>query len=540
MHSDNSQNSPAPVLWSDAARRLITPNNAKIPSGIWLLLAIGLGARLVAAYYGHWYWRADELFQYLEQAHRAIFGYGYIPWEYRYDARSWLVAGLVFPPLLLAKWLGIDQPEIYATMVNSWNALLSMSIPIGSYLTARRLFSEQTARFALLFTCLWYEFIVLAPRTISESYATFFFMAALAAGAGQNRTRWLLAGFLLGMCISLRLHYLPVAGLLTLLWLWRLPLSLSAVGFAGGFAALLLFGAVDWLTAGQWWGSAVNYYEYVNILFKVGLDSIPDEFLFVHQLLFLRHLFVASAGIYLILIPLMLVYSRRLWPVAFLIIPPFIIYNLLKPRDYSNIFIFLPLFWLLAAELFTILKQKSTRLSRAASGIIACVSLAGLFGWLPSVARLSLPTANYFTSAPLVEATYRANRLIEKKDNTVLVWLVNETILYSGGFYALHLNIPTLFLSGTRTHDKKHQALWDEADVHMRDFATHIITYPAFTDIQESFDEVKLTENYSLYINRKAPTYPVADKWVYDYINPGLEEETRLPARELTPYNPDL
>ncbi len=33
---------------------------------------------------------SDEFGQYLEQAHRLVFGYGLVPWEYRADMRSWL------------------------------------------------------------------------------------------------------------------------------------------------------------------------------------------------------------------------------------------------------------------------------------------------------------------------------------------------------------------------------------------------------------------------------------------------------------------
>src|SRR3546814_19543031 len=33
----------------------------------------------------------DEVIQYLEQAHRLVFGYGVITWEYRYGMRQWLL-----------------------------------------------------------------------------------------------------------------------------------------------------------------------------------------------------------------------------------------------------------------------------------------------------------------------------------------------------------------------------------------------------------------------------------------------------------------
>ena len=37
----------------------------------------------------------DAIFQYLEQAHRIVFGNGIVPWEYRYGIRSWLIPGFI-------------------------------------------------------------------------------------------------------------------------------------------------------------------------------------------------------------------------------------------------------------------------------------------------------------------------------------------------------------------------------------------------------------------------------------------------------------
>ena len=54
------------------------------------LLAAAVALRLVAfnSYSAH---HPDELFQYLEQSHRIVFGYGFVPWEFREFIRSWLI-----------------------------------------------------------------------------------------------------------------------------------------------------------------------------------------------------------------------------------------------------------------------------------------------------------------------------------------------------------------------------------------------------------------------------------------------------------------
>ena len=49
----------------------------------------------------------DEIMQYLEPAHKAVFGNGVTYWEYFYGARQWLVPGLAAAvPSLLKAILG--------------------------------------------------------------------------------------------------------------------------------------------------------------------------------------------------------------------------------------------------------------------------------------------------------------------------------------------------------------------------------------------------------------------------------------------------
>ena len=51
--------------------------------------------RVGVAVSSDWIYRSDELVQHLEQAHRLVFGYGIVPWDYHYGARNWLA---IMPP----------------------------------------------------------------------------------------------------------------------------------------------------------------------------------------------------------------------------------------------------------------------------------------------------------------------------------------------------------------------------------------------------------------------------------------------------------
>ena len=45
----------------------------------------------------------DEIYQYLGQAHRLVFGHGYIPWEFRVGLRSWLIPLALAVPMAAAR-----------------------------------------------------------------------------------------------------------------------------------------------------------------------------------------------------------------------------------------------------------------------------------------------------------------------------------------------------------------------------------------------------------------------------------------------------
>src|SRR5580698_3158631 len=48
----------------------------------------------------------DEIYQSIEQAHRLVFGYGMVPWEFRDGARSWVFPGLLAGAIKFATWFG--------------------------------------------------------------------------------------------------------------------------------------------------------------------------------------------------------------------------------------------------------------------------------------------------------------------------------------------------------------------------------------------------------------------------------------------------
>ena len=228
------------------------------PQKLWRWFFPGLVAafalRVIVGLSNDFLIRPDELYQYLEQAHRWVFGYGQVHWESRFGVRTWLLPAIAALPLWLCKILGLGHPDIYIPAVRIWHALLSMSIPVGLYFFSRRTISETTARLAFLVGCFWHEFVIFGTHAVAEQYATWMFFTALALVSPlAKKPQLLMVGFFLGLTGALRFAYLPIVGIFGLALLFAYPWRQWLVIVAGGLLALIVWGAVDYLSWGRWW-----------------------------------------------------------------------------------------------------------------------------------------------------------------------------------------------------------------------------------------------------------------------------------------------
>src|SRR5260370_41077903 len=88
--------------------------------GLLILLASLLAGAVLRAWLSFHddgiYW-PDEIYQSLEPAHRLVFGYGLIPWEFLQGARSWALPALVAGLLKGSGWFGAAGPRPYLYVV---------------------------------------------------------------------------------------------------------------------------------------------------------------------------------------------------------------------------------------------------------------------------------------------------------------------------------------------------------------------------------------------------------------------------------------
>ncbi|HEU4577093.1 MAG TPA: hypothetical protein VFS67_02490 [Polyangiaceae bacterium] len=210
------------------------------------------------------YW-PDEIYQSLEQAHRLAFGNGFIPWEFRDGARSWLLPGLIAGVWRVAAALGVHSS---LTLVELARGLTVLGSAASLWLSARlcaRLSSPRAGFIAVLVLAVLPASVVFGYRTLSESLsAPLVVLAALALLDGIPR-RTCAAAVCIALATLLR-YQNALFGLVFLLWLGGERRRRDVIlYFATGVATLLAGGLLDWATWGRPFHSLIAYVDF-NLL----------------------------------------------------------------------------------------------------------------------------------------------------------------------------------------------------------------------------------------------------------------------------------
>ena len=176
-----------------------------LPSIFWLILLAALLARAAAfSLYGTHH--PDEAFQYLEQAHRLVFDYGLVPWEYRFHIRSWLIPLLLAGPMALGEAL---QPggTLYLWLPRLFVAAINLTPVIAAWFLGARS-SPRHAIVAMVVAALWVESVLFSVQTLSESLSVACFLAGAALlGPGPSQRRIGAAGAMFALAGLLRYQF---------------------------------------------------------------------------------------------------------------------------------------------------------------------------------------------------------------------------------------------------------------------------------------------------------------------------------------------
>jgi hypothetical protein len=431
--------------------------------GIHLVALAGLVLRLALAFGSDTIHHPDETFQYLEQGHRLTFGYGYIPWEYRFGVRSYLIPLGISALLSACRALHIDDPLYYGALVKVVCCLVSTSLVYALYTVGRRLASEEAGRLAALFACFWYELLYFAHRPTPEMFATCCLTGALACLlCSSDDRRPLFFGMLAALAAALRLQYLPVVVLLCgyAAFLWPRKEALKALG--GLLFVFAVAGIIDYLVWGTFLVSYYNSYLY-NVTYNISAMFGTERWQYYPVIIL-----IGSAGMLPLLAGLGLFRFRTVWLPLACIAGIVVSHALIPHKEYRFIHAAIPLLLVVAAIAVTDLSARFVTPGRrqfcrmVAISVLAVISLAGLAGALPYEKRI-YPRQLYEHEPGL-----QAYRFLYRETELTAVLNTYAPWWETGGYYVLHRDVPVYGLD----HLENSQVPWDG----FGDVVSHIVS----------------------------------------------------------------
>ena len=370
----------------DAVRRFL--DERRLSLAILLgALGAGLALRLWLAFADAGVYWPDEIQQALEPAHRLVFGYGLLPWEFLLGGRTWVLPGLVAVLMKIATLVGLSEPGGYVPFIRVAFVGLSALTVWATYLLARAMGAGRVASaiggaaFALSAPAIYFS-----PRPLSESATALPVVLAWVLFVRRPGRRW-------DVAVGISLLFLATLirfqnGLFLLTWLGALALRrdwarlrLSGITTAGWVVA---YGLFDHLTWGGWFHSFVVYVTWggwIVSIFPSLADSIPRVVLGLDDFgwWYYPAVFFSSMGLASVLIGALAVAAaaRRdfgtrtvLVTTALFIFAP----SLLKHKEFRFVFIAIPLACALAAVGLEVVRER--RWTAAYTGAAVAVVLA--------------------------------------------------------------------------------------------------------------------------------------------------------------------
>lgn len=196
-----------------AASRLSSPSPNVL---LALVLFAAFALRMVCGLHFINLNHTDEIFQYMEPAHRAVFGYGIEAWEFQQGGRSWLVPGVV-AGIMKAASIVADDPRIYLGAIATVMSALSLAVVVAAFRWGYGFFGKTGALITATIAGTWPELVYFAPKPLTDVIGTdAFVLAALAVYPDSDRRprrAFILAGFLLGLAFVIRFQIAPVYAL---------------------------------------------------------------------------------------------------------------------------------------------------------------------------------------------------------------------------------------------------------------------------------------------------------------------------------------
>jgi hypothetical protein len=201
----------------------------------------------------------DEVYQSLEQAHRLVFGFGYLPWEFDVGARSWVFPGLLAAPIALVEAVGLDAPSAPVMAARTAMALVSVGTVALTMRLAGKLRGSDAALVAGILGAAFPLSLLFATRCMSEVASAPCLLGAAILTRAPTPRRAGFGGALAALACFLRFQNGIVAVGLFVLLLLEKPRTLAGWYAAGAAVVAAAGGMLDALTWGQPFHSLFAY-----------------------------------------------------------------------------------------------------------------------------------------------------------------------------------------------------------------------------------------------------------------------------------------
>ncbi len=489
-----------------------TSNKATWWKGVHLIAIMGLAARLALALFSdqiHW---ADEVFKSLEQAHRLVFGYGYVPWEFRFGAVSWILPGFLSVWLFACKSLRLDQPHIYIPLIKAVMCVLSISLVYSAYIIGKNTASERVGRLAAILVAFWYELVYFAHKATPEAVATYLLVGALACVVLKaDQRRPMLFGFLAALSFVLRLQYLPAVAILILYvcFTWRKNELLKAGGVF--LVVIVLAGYVDYLTWGQFFISHYNNYLYSGAYGLSKMWGVPPVSYYSTSLM------VTSAGIFGVVGLMCLTRLRRVWLPFACASSVFLIHSLVPHKEYRFVLVVIPLWLILAA--IVLWDSISEYIDRSKQGRLILIAMLGLLFISTMGLLYKLPLQNRVYREPLYarEAILKAYLFLAQEPDVAAILNTYSVWSWTGGYYYLHRDVPIYAVENVETNPLSSDEL--------ASYFSHLVC-PASTPVIPGFRPVWRLVDVEIREQTQPPShYERIDIDTRQVLQPGIDDQ---------------
>ena len=444
--------------------------------------------------------RADEV-QFWDMAHKSVFGYGCIAWEYRVGARSWLYVWPLAAPLLICKWLGFADPSSYIPIVKSFLSAVSLIVPFGMWRFMTSFYDSKVGWLSLVLGCLWYELCLTPSHGLTEFYTVYLCFGALALWSrNPSAFQAAISGFLLGLALIYRPHNAVPISVIGGVFLYFPANRVKKIILIGGAAALILACALDWLTFGRLAHSFILYGS--SIFAATELQGLNPHW---QQIV---NLALCSLCVFPAMIGYGILHYKKHGFLISVILAGLIFFTLQGAQEYSYIAIIIPFLLCLLAY---VLAHECDRLLRFSLAFyLSFVCALGFMGKIPPLFifkdnwKVVVRPNGAFFKDPVLETAWELSRM----PSGSVIWGFGDAVA-AGGYYVFHHHRQIFFPGGVPAHAE----LIKNRDP--RSFARYLVL-PSGSGLIEGFHPIKTVQGLTIHENDVVPENQEIDGYHYE------------------------